>query len=100
MANEQLKARTMAEDGNVLAVLPVRRVLFPGQLSSFAIGKKASVALIDYLLTERLGLRALGGRRHRHRTSHWAIVLALTLKIVVGHVLENYDTCVRVHPKP
>ena len=50
-------ARSCRTDGLLLlsmsrdvAVLPVRRVIFPGQVASFAIGKPASVALIEHLL--------------------------------------------------
>jgi ATP-dependent Lon protease len=60
-----------------IAVLPVRRVIFPGQLASFAIGKKASVALIDFLLTEKLG-RSLGRLDEASRAES-ATLLAVSL---------------------
>ena len=31
-------------------VLPVRRVVFPGQVCSFAIGKSPSIALVEHIL--------------------------------------------------
>ena len=52
------------EGAPAACVLPVGRVLFPRQVASYAVGKRASVALIDHLL-DRLG--ATVGRLHHHR---------------------------------
>ena len=46
------------------AVLPIRRrVVFPGQVSSFAIGKPTSIALIEHVLAE---LEKNPGRMDEH----------------------------------
>ena len=63
-----------------IAVLPVRRVIFPSQLSSFAIGKKSSVTLVERLLS-KLGLKDKDPERLNDgfgmdRATHLVIALA------------------------
>ena len=66
----------MAEE-QVVAVLPVRRVIFPNQLSSFAIGKSSSVALIEHLMTAKLGMRT--GKLSTSSQGELSMTLAVAL---------------------
>ena len=66
----------LEEEPPRLCVLPVGRVLFPGQVSSYAVGKRASVALIDHLLA-RIGASVGRLSEQAARSSEPLLALAL-----------------------
>ena len=65
-------------------VLPVRRVLLPGQTASYAVGKRSSIALVEHLLAELRLAAPIAGSSLRLAESARASSEALLALALVG----------------
>ena len=70
-------------DSSKWRVLPIRRVLFPNQIASFAIGKQHSVALVEEMLFQ-LGATANGRLSESARSSSAALLCVALVRDTAG----------------